>query len=151
MATASRRRRAATAPVDLAPDSEPLTGAAALVADAPFRPDAIKAVWLRASLVLPGFEAPIHDRKVYIAWHQESAQTGLFVYRVAPEDDWTPEWFAFMPEQPQPLRGAMARNGIQIATAVGTVTLTPSGACSCSAPLKRWTPEFAARMVRWTA
>ena len=143
MATASRRRRAA----------EPRPAAAATVelADTPFEPTAIKLVWLRASLMLPGETVPVHDRKVYVAWNEETGDTGLFVYRTVPEDGWTPEWFAYMPEQPEPLRGAMSRNGVQLGTSRGNVLLTPSGACSCSAPLKRWTPAYAARMVRWTA
>lgn len=143
MATASRRRRAAL--------PRPAAAATVELADTPFQPTAIKAVWLRASLMLPGRDEPVHDRKVYVAWSEDSGDTGLFVYRVVPEDGWTPEWFGYMPEQPEPLRGAMARNGLQFTTSAGPVILTPSGACSCSAPLKRWTPDYAGRMVRWTA
>lgn len=152
MATAPRRRRAATTPVDLTPDPEPSTGATALATAelvAP-EPTAIKLVWLRASAVLPGGANPLHDRKIYIAW-SETAGTGLYIYKTVPEDGWTPEYYAPMPDQPEPLRGAMARNGITLATDRGPVIITPSGACSCSAPLKRWTPQFAQRMVRWSA
>jgi hypothetical protein len=162
MATAPRRRRAATTPVDLTPDADPVSGAAALRAPAARtaraeledfgvpEPTAIKTVWLRASLMLPGATAPINDRKIYIAL-VEPGVTGLYVYKTVPEDDFTPEWFAYMPVQAEPIRGAMARNGIQLATDQGPVIITPSGACSCSAPLKRWTPQFAQRMVRWSA
>jgi len=162
MATAPRRRRAATTPVDITPDPEPATGAAALRPPAAAtariereelgvpQPTAIKNVWLRASAVLPGEDKPWHDCKIYIAL-VEPGVTGLYVYRTVPGDDWTPEWMAFMPVQPEPIRGAMARNGIQLATDQGPVVITPSGACSCSAPLKRWTPQFAQRMVRWSA
>lgn len=163
MATAPRRRRAATTPVDLTPDADPLTGDAALRAPAAAataraeredlgipEPTAIKTVWLRASVKLPGVDQPLHDRKIYVAL-VEPGVSGLYVYKTVPADDFTPEWMAYMPVQPEPIRGAMARNGIQMATDQGPVLITPSGACSCSAPLKRWTPQFAQRMVRWSA
>jgi hypothetical protein len=146
MATASSRRRAAKT------TAEPPAPATARIEREELgipEPTAIKTVWLRASVKLPG-EQPVHDRKIYVALI-EPGVTGLYVYKTVPDDDFTPEWMAYMPIQPEPIRGAMARNGIQLATDQGPVIVTPSGACSCSAPLKRWTPQFAQRMVRWSA
>lgn len=109
------------------------------------KPSAIMRAWLRTAVKLPGEKQPWQDCKVY------ACPEGLYVYRSVPEDGWTPDWYGEMPPQPPPVTGVMARMGFNIGTVRGSVVLTPSGACSCSAPLKRFNPDFAGRMVRWPA
>lgn len=144
MATSPRRRVYPTGQ-EINPNVVPLLGG---VPDEPEpevvpEPTAIKMVWPRTAVMLPGDSKPWLDCKVY------ACPEGFYVYRTQPVDGWTPDWWAELPNQLPPLTGAMARMGINIITGKGPVILTPSGACMCSAPLRNWKPPFADRMVKW--
>lgn len=139
MATAPRRRQAAPTGQVVTPDAVDPVPAVEIIPE----PTAIKMVWARAHIMLPGETQPWRDCKIY------ACPEGFYVYRTRPADDWTPAWWAELPRQDVPLVGAMARNGINIITGKGVVILTPSEACMCSAPLRAWKPPFADRMVKW--
>jgi hypothetical protein len=143
MATSPRRRARATAPPSLATTAD--TGddtTAVAVADAP-HPQAQMAVWMRAAIRLPDTGEIWRDCKIY------ATPDGLYVYRSVPADGWTPDWWAPMPPQPRPITGVMARNGFNLVTDKGAVIITPSTNCACSAPLRRFNPDFAQRVVKW--
>lgn len=110
---------------------------------APPHPQAQMAVWMRAAIKLPDTGEIWRDCKIY------ATPDGLYVYRAIPADGWTPDWWAPMPPQHRPITGVMARNGFNVATELGAVIITPSANCACSAPLRRFNPDFAQRVVKW--
>ena len=146
MATSPRRRAAAPRPAEPAaiePDGGQADPLAALAVDTIPHPQAQMAVWMRAAIRLPDTGEIWTDCKIY------ATPDGLYVYRTIPADGWTPDWWAPLPPQSRPITGVMARNGFNLATGKGAVIITPSGNCACSAPLRRFNPDFATRVVKW--
>lgn len=79
-----------------------------------------------------------------------AAPEGLCVYwAVAPDD--RPDWFSPIDFglTTRPRTGYAARNGWDVYTADGIVTVTAEGGCGCGWPLKRWTPQFARTRLAW--
>jgi len=109
-------------------------------------PTAIKAMWFPATVTLPGQPARA-KAKVY------AAVEGLYVYYTVPADGQyaPPEFFSPIDysQAVKPPTGFVARNGFVIPTDAGLIGITLDRGCGCGWPLKRWTPEFARRIVRW--
>lgn len=146
MATSPRRRAAASrpaAPATIELGSEQADTITALAVETIPHPQAQMAVWMRAAIRLPDTGEIWRDCKIY------ATPDGLYVYRAVPADGWTPDWWAPLPPQSRPITGVMARNGFNLATDKGAVIITPSQNCACSAPLRRFNPDFAQRVVKW--
>ena len=113
-------------------------------------PSAIKAMWFPAIIQVPG-EEPRYKGKAY------ATPEGLYVYWAVPAqtepgvENWTPDWYSEIDYEAtkRPPTGWASRNGFFIHTAKGRVTITMENGCGCHSPLKRWSPQFAQRMVSW--
>jgi len=108
-------------------------------------PTRIKAAWFPAQLLLPDGKTVLQRAKIY------AAEQGLYVYTSVPQDPAVPDWYAELDFSTggKPPNGYAAYNGFRMQTSKGEVTLTLDRGCGCGWPLKRWSPEFARRIVAW--
>lgn len=110
-------------------------------------PAAIKLAWFPATFTDPAGEQ--HKRaKVYLTGDDRV----VAYYRARPlRTDNEPDFAGVLVAgQEKPPTGYAARNGVYLKLADGTVaTVTPENGCGCSHPLKRWSPDFADRVVAW--
>jgi len=110
-------------------------------------PAAIKLAWFPATFV--DTDGELHRRaKVYVTGDDRV----VAYYSARPlRTDNEPDFVAALePGQDKPAAGYAARSGIYLTLANGaTVAVTPEGGCGCSHPLKRWSPDFADRVVPW--
>lgn len=134
-------RKPVAPPADLAPDPVPV-------------PNALRwHAWFPASVVLPGEgRRPRHRVKVF------ATDLGLYVYDRQPADLRQVEridavWFSPIDydKTPRPPSDIMGKNGFQVVTAAGVVTITTTGGCGCNQKtLKGWAPEWATTVQAWT-
>lgn len=78
---------------------------------------------------------------------------GLYVYWAVPTNGDEPDWFSPIDYAltARPPAGYALKNGWDIYTEAGVVTLTAEGGCGCGWPLKRWVPTFARKRLGWPA
>jgi hypothetical protein len=146
---ATRRRRQSAAPEDTTPPDvhgELLDVSEPISAPAIPEPQAVKGVWYPVAVRLPGETKDRQRVKMYVT------PEGVYLYWAVPSDpdSWMPDWHSPMLEgQPKPPSGWKARNGFQVLTDAGVLSVTPMGGCGCGWPLKRWSPAFSRRVVAW--
>lgn len=104
-------------------------------------PTAMKAVWFPATVILPDTTEQLRVCKVY------ATDAGLVVYQRT--DAGITEVFRSPIDYDRTAKPRHPRNGFEVYTDDGTVRVTANGGCGCGNPLKRWSPDFARKAVRW--
>jgi len=118
-------------------------------------PSGVTGEWFPASVRLPGTRAVLRMQRVF------ATPEGLYLFSKVPADREqlaaaTPNWYSPINYELTPVPPAAqsqaSRQGFQIHTDAGLVTVQMGGACPCGAKaLRDWRPVWSTSRLEWKA